>query len=78
MARGHIAEVNPDTGAVEVLPYCFIGDFGTIISPLLVDGQRMAAYAGAAVPASSLLELKTRGSPFAPSTAGQIARLTRR
>jgi carbon-monoxide dehydrogenase large subunit len=39
MARGHIAEVNPDTGAVEVLPYRFVNAFGTVINPLLVDGQ---------------------------------------
>jgi hypothetical protein len=38
MARGHIAEVNPDTCAIKVLPYCFVDDFGTVISPLLVDG----------------------------------------
>jgi hypothetical protein len=80
MARGHIAEVNPDTCAVKVLPYCFVDDFGTVISLARSwsMARRMAASAGAAVPASSSLELKTCGSPFAPSTAGQIARLTRR
>ncbi len=31
MARGHITEVDPDTGAVKVLPYCFVDDFGTVI-----------------------------------------------
>jgi hypothetical protein len=78
MARGHIAEVNPDTCAIKVLPYCFVDDFGTVISRSWSMARRMAASAGAAMPASSSLELKTRGSPFAPSTAGQIARLTRR
>src|SRR6266481_2652984 len=37
----HIAEVevDPDTGMVEVVRYSFVNDFGTVINPLLVDGQ---------------------------------------
>src|SRR6516162_3653915 len=37
----HIAEVevDPDTGAVEVVRYAFVNDFGTVINPLLVNGQ---------------------------------------
>jgi carbon-monoxide dehydrogenase large subunit len=37
----HIAEVevDPETGAVEVVRYAFVNDFGTVINPLLVDGQ---------------------------------------
>jgi carbon-monoxide dehydrogenase large subunit len=37
----HIAEVevDPDTGMVTVVRYCFVNDFGTVINPLLVDGQ---------------------------------------
>jgi carbon-monoxide dehydrogenase large subunit len=37
----HVAEVevDPDTGAVEVVRYTFVNDFGTVINPLLVDGQ---------------------------------------
>src|SRR5580704_12523183 len=37
----HIAEVevDPDTGVVEVVRYTFVNDFGTVINPLLVDGQ---------------------------------------
>ena len=37
----HIAEVevDPDTGMVEVVKYTFVNDFGTVINPLLVDGQ---------------------------------------
>ena len=37
----HIAEVevDPDTGMVEVVRYAFVNDFGTVINPLLVNGQ---------------------------------------
>ena len=37
----HIAEVeiDPDTGTVEVVRYTAINDFGTIINPMLVEGQ---------------------------------------
>jgi len=37
----HIAEVevDPDTGAVEVVKYSMVNDFGTLINPLLVEGQ---------------------------------------
>jgi carbon-monoxide dehydrogenase large subunit len=37
----HIAEVeiDPDTGVIEVVKYTSVNDFGTIINPLMVDGQ---------------------------------------
>jgi carbon-monoxide dehydrogenase large subunit len=37
----HVAEVeiDPDTGHVEVVKYTMVGDFGTVINPLLVEGQ---------------------------------------
>ena len=37
----HVAEVevDPDTGAVEVVKYNSVNDFGTIINPMLVAGQ---------------------------------------
>ncbi|MFN3349932.1 xanthine dehydrogenase family protein molybdopterin-binding subunit [Pseudorhodoplanes sp.] len=37
----HIAEVeiDPETGAVEVVRYVSVNDFGTIVNPLLVEGQ---------------------------------------
>jgi carbon-monoxide dehydrogenase large subunit len=37
----HIAEVevDPQTGVAEVVRYAFVNDFGTVINPLLVDGQ---------------------------------------
>jgi len=37
----HIAEVevDPETGMVEVVRYSFVNDFGTVINPLLVNGQ---------------------------------------
>lgn len=37
----HVAEVeiDPDTGVVEVVKYTMVADFGTVINPLLVEGQ---------------------------------------
>ncbi len=37
----HIAEVevDPDTGVAEVVRYTMVNDFGTIVNPLLVEGQ---------------------------------------
>ena len=37
----HIAEIeiDPDTGALEIVGYFVVDDFGTIINPLLLDGQ---------------------------------------
>jgi len=32
-------EVDPDTGGVEVVKYTMVNDFGTVINPLLVEGQ---------------------------------------
>jgi carbon-monoxide dehydrogenase large subunit len=37
----HVAEVeiDPETGIVEVVKYTMVNDFGTVINPLLVEGQ---------------------------------------
>jgi aerobic carbon-monoxide dehydrogenase large subunit len=37
----HVAEVevDPDTGAAEVVKYTAVNDFGTVVNPLLVEGQ---------------------------------------
>jgi carbon-monoxide dehydrogenase large subunit len=32
-------EVDPDTGLIEIVKYTAVNDFGTVINPLLVDGQ---------------------------------------
>ncbi|HEX5476291.1 MAG TPA: molybdopterin cofactor-binding domain-containing protein, partial [Burkholderiales bacterium] len=32
-------EIDPETGAVEVVRYSSVNDFGTIVNPLLVEGQ---------------------------------------
>ena len=32
-------EVDPDTGVIEVVKYLAVNDFGTIINPMLIDGQ---------------------------------------
>src|SRR5262249_15972176 len=33
-------EVDPDTGAIEVVKYSTVNDFGTITNPMTVEGQR--------------------------------------
>jgi len=38
-------EVDPETGAVDVIGYWVVDDFGTIINPLLADGQVMGGIA---------------------------------
>jgi carbon-monoxide dehydrogenase large subunit len=37
----HVAEVeiDPDTGAIEVVKYSCVNDFGTVINPMIVEGQ---------------------------------------
>jgi len=37
----HIAEVevDPETGGVSILRYCVVDDFGTVLNPLLLEGQ---------------------------------------
>ncbi len=37
----HVAEVeiDPETGAIDVVRYAMVNDFGTVINPLLVEGQ---------------------------------------
>ena len=32
-------EIDPDTGAVELLRYCVVDDVGTVMNPLLLEGQ---------------------------------------
>ncbi|MFN3888798.1 MAG: xanthine dehydrogenase family protein molybdopterin-binding subunit [Beijerinckiaceae bacterium] len=32
-------EVDPETGVVEVVKYTMVGDFGTVVNPLIVEGQ---------------------------------------
>ena len=38
-------EVDPDTGTVEILRYTAAHDFGTIVNPMLVDGQMQGGIA---------------------------------
>jgi carbon-monoxide dehydrogenase large subunit len=37
----HVAEVevDPDTGAAQIVKYTAVNDFGTVVNPLLVEGQ---------------------------------------
>jgi carbon-monoxide dehydrogenase large subunit len=40
-----LVEVKPDTGAVEVLKYIAVDDCGTVLNPLLVEGQVLGGIA---------------------------------
>jgi len=44
-AHAAIVEVDPRTGVVTVLQYAAVHDFGTIINPLIVDGQLLGGFA---------------------------------
>ena len=37
----HVAEVevDPETGVVDVVKYCCVNDFGTVVNPMIVEGQ---------------------------------------
>jgi carbon-monoxide dehydrogenase large subunit len=37
----HVAEVevDPETGLVDVVKYCCVNDFGTVVNPMIVEGQ---------------------------------------
>ena len=39
-------EVDPETGVIDVTDFWIVDDFGTIINPLLADGQVMGGLAG--------------------------------
>ena len=32
-------EVDPETGAIDLLRYCVVGDFGLVVNPMIVEGQ---------------------------------------
>ena len=32
-------EVDPETGVIEVVRYSCVNDFGTVINPIIVEGQ---------------------------------------
>jgi aerobic carbon-monoxide dehydrogenase large subunit len=38
-AHGAVAEVDPATGQVRILRYCVVHDCGTVINPLILEGQ---------------------------------------
>ena len=39
------AEVDPQTGVVEIVKYTMVDDFGTIVNPIIVDGQLQGGVA---------------------------------
>ncbi|MBI1778391.1 MAG: xanthine dehydrogenase family protein molybdopterin-binding subunit [Proteobacteria bacterium] len=66
----HVAEVeiDPETGVIEVVAYSMVNDFGTIINPMLVEGQ---AHGGIAQGIGQALMERThydeQGQPLAGS-----------
>src|SRR3546814_6503833 len=43
--HGVVVAVDPDTGYVEILDYAVVEDCGTIVNPLIVDGQIVGGVA---------------------------------
>ena len=44
-AAGCVVEVDPDSGSLKLLRYCYVHDAGTIINPLLAEGNLHGAIA---------------------------------
>jgi carbon-monoxide dehydrogenase large subunit len=44
-AHAAVVEVDPETGGIEILKYVIGHDCGTVINPLLVDGQVLGGFA---------------------------------
>ena len=62
-AHAAVVAVDPDTGAVEILDYVIVEDCGTLVNPMVVDGQIMAASRRASAPRS------TRRCPTTPTAS---------
>ena len=60
----HVAEVEigPETGAVEVVKYSMVNDFGVIVNPLLVAGQAHGRRTGNRPGADGAHRVRRRGS----------------
>ena len=74
-AHAAIVSVDPETGLVEVLDYVVVEDGGTLINPMIVDGQIMRRHGARHrhLPVSRRCPFDAQGQPLAIHDAGLSA-----
>jgi len=72
-AHATVVAVDPETGAVEILDYVVVEDAGTLVNPMIVDGQ---VYGGAAQGIGTALyeemPFDSQGQPLASTLADYL------
>ncbi|MCJ2081352.1 xanthine dehydrogenase family protein molybdopterin-binding subunit [Methylobacterium sp. J-090] len=72
-AHAALVAVDPDLGAVEILDYCIVEDGGTLVNPLVVDGQIYGGLAqGIGTALYEEVRFDARGQPLASTFADYL------
>ncbi|KQP11220.1 carbon monoxide dehydrogenase [Methylobacterium sp. Leaf99] len=72
-AHAAVVAVDPDLGAVEILDYCIVEDGGTLVNPLVVDGQIYGGLAqGIGTALYEEVRFDARGQPLASTFADYL------
>ena len=72
-AHAVVVAVDPDLGAVEILDYVIVEDGGTLVNPLVVDGQIYGGLAqGIGTALYEEMRFDTRGQPLASTFADYL------
>jgi len=72
-AHAVVVAVDPDLGAVEILDYCIVEDGGTLVNPLVVDGQIYGGLAqGIGTALYEEMRFDARGQPLASTFADYL------
>lgn len=72
-AHAAIVAVDPDLGAVEILDYVIVEDGGTLVNPLVVDGQIYGGLAqGIGTALYEEMRFDSRGQPLASTFADYL------
>src|SRR3546814_18883013 len=71
--HGVVVAVDPDTGYVEILDYAVVEDCGTIVNPLIVDGQIVGGVAqGIGNALYEAIPYDEHGQPLATTLADSL------
>jgi carbon-monoxide dehydrogenase large subunit len=71
--HGCVAAVDPETGKVEILDYVVVEDAGTLVNPMIVDGQIMGGTAqGIGTALLEEMPFDDRGQPLASTLADYL------
>jgi Molybdopterin-binding domain of aldehyde dehydrogenase len=80
--KGAVVVVDPETGVVQLLDYAVAEDCGTMVKPMLVEGQIHAASCRASAPRctrnSATTRTVSRSPPRSPARRARRARDLRR